>query len=104
MIERIASTWSTVIVYLSMGLFTVLLLLFVFSCIWLVIWAYNWPVFVFSGMGWGSFLPAAAYVWLCVTYYQPFADWMPTTKNPGTHLKSQIPSGPIAVDHAGNKT
>ncbi len=77
MLETIDSALNTAMVYFSIGLFSILGLLFVLSCLCIAVWLYNWQVFVLAGTAWGGLALAVGYAWLCVTYYKPFIEWMP---------------------------
>ena len=76
MIELITVSWQTVTSYFLTGLSIVLVLLFALSCICIAMRMVNWPVFALAATAWGGLVLSSAFVWLCVTYYKPYFNWI----------------------------
>jgi hypothetical protein len=75
------------------GFTLVLFLLFVTAGITLCIWMLNWPVFVFAGTRLAGLLVSCAYLWLCVTFYEPYLTWFFAFKNNGNPAVTKTSGG-----------
>jgi hypothetical protein len=75
------------------GFTLVLFMLFVIAGVTLCMWILNWPVFVFAGTRVAGLIVSCAYLWLCVTFYEPYLTWYFAFKNDGKPRVTEVRDG-----------